>query len=368
MKCRKGKNRRVRKSKEFPSYLPKKSGIIEVPIELLPDFQLNPNKALRDLASIPTEAISPFFGNLANHWDNFLLSAERNIYNSQFGRFRKGFPICTDELPRYIHIDLAVNKDAAGIAMSFVKDYVPVERVNEQSETQIYTMPYVVFELTGRLVAPKNGEIQIDTLMDIVVKLRDDYNYDIQLVTFDRYQSVSSIQRLRDMGFIVGSLSLDKTANVCKINYDKQYFIEKINTDKNYVAPFEMLKQGIMENRVEIPRVFPRDAMLVDEERTWSEEFEFNGLEYDAIKNQVIKSNHATDDWVQAVAGSYCNAVVNEMDIAFTEITEQEKVAMALEVAKDENDPYSMYSQEDNPYENYSIGVLDDRITKTKKN
>jgi len=333
--------------KKLPDYLPKTKGVIDVPVELLNEFILNAPKALRDLASIPTDAITPFYGNLNDKFGRFLLSAYNNPFDSVTRQFSEDFRCSFDDRrPRFLHIDIGIKKDAAGIAMSSVIGMQDVERFDlKRKVTEIVKLPKVHFDFTGRLVAPDDGEIEISSLREIIIKLRDDLGFNIELVTFDRYQSTDTIQILRDLGFVVEHLSIDRTAFVIKVNYDKKNFIERISTDKQYATPHEMLRAAIYDNRVTIPRVRPRIESIFDNERDWSEEIEFNSQEFDSIKNTVFKSQFGWDDWLQAVAGSFCNAVVNNLN--YEEHRDED-------LMDDDFDPYDI----EDPYENYNVGII----------
>jgi len=334
---------------EFPSYLVQDKGIIPVPMDLYNDFLLNSSKAMRDFASIPTEAISQFYGDIGSKISDVFTSAQNNLLDStefKLRNFKRDEE--EDTFRRYMHIDIGLKKDAVGISMCHVPKYVELERFDEESKK--YTMlrfPYIKFDFAGRVLAPRNGEIELSRLRDIIEMLRDVYGYDIALITFDRYQSADSLQILRNLGFTVGHLSIDRTANVLKVNYDKKDFIEKITTDKNYATPHEMFKVAIGDGRVEIPRVFPGTEKVSELDREWSEEREIKSQEYDSVSNKVTKSFHGTDDWIQSVVGALCNAVTNELDF----FGRENKTA----VLEDDFDPYTS-SPEDDPYENYNLG------------
>jgi len=251
-----------------------------------------------------------------------------------------------DGYRRYIHIDLSLKKDAVGMSMCHIPKYVEVMYTNAKTNVRGPVMlPYIKFDFTARFKAKNNGEIDLSQIREILIDLRDKYNYEIALITFDRYQSADSVQILRNLGFVVGHLSIDRTAYVIKVNYDRADFIEKITTDKNYAAPHEMFKLAIADGRIELPYVYPREETMIDEEREWSERREILSQEYDSIKNTVVKSFHGTDDWLQSVVGSICNAVTNELGgNLYNEINTNNEII--------DGDPYNI----DDPYSNYDLG------------
>jgi hypothetical protein len=255
------------------------TGILDVPIELVNEFISNPLNSLRDYACIPTRAISPFFTDYEK-LDMCIIKAEDNPFDSSLRSFIESYQ-CEDDFFRYLHIDLGWTKDGLGIAMCHIPKWKEIERVIEDKENQKYEIvkilqPYIKFDFVGRIKSENRQEILISIAQDLILELANKRNFYINLVTFDRCESVQMIQTLREMGFNASHLSVDRTAYKIMVNYDKDNAIERVSTDKQYNAAFECFRYAVQEERVELP--FHEDFYQ-----------ETRGLEYIPKEDKVIK-------------------------------------------------------------------------------
>jgi len=98
---------------------------IEIPIEYKSDFDRNPEKALRDLAAEPSYAVEPFFYYPEKIEEGYNHDRQ-SPWNDISKRFNKDFN-GSDHIPRWVHIDLGIKKDATGIAMGHVSGYTEFE-------------------------------------------------------------------------------------------------------------------------------------------------------------------------------------------------------------------------------------------------
>jgi hypothetical protein len=190
-------------------------------------FELNPEKALKDLAGIP-----PKVGDAFISLDYKIIEArERWVENNHGspspvqpnGKLEHWFR-AQENLKRAIHVDIgyASEGDAMGIAMGHVRRVVEID-----GELK----PYIVIDMLMRLSAPAGGEIMLGDMRRILYHLRDGLKFNIVSVTFDGFQSHDTIQQMRQRRFRrVDYLSIDK---------------EKL--------PYEDLREAIYEDRIEIP-------------------------------------------------------------------------------------------------------------------
>jgi hypothetical protein len=277
--------------------------ILDIPIELINAFLVNPLGSLRDYACIPTDAITPFFTDL----DKLDAAVDRNYsnpFNSSTRQFDESFR-CEDEFFRYIHVDLAVKKDGIGFSMCHVPHWVSVKRVIEDKERMVFEeieiiQPFIKFDFVGRILAENRSELLISTALDLILELTYQRNFFINLITFDRFESMQTVQTLREKGFNVAHMSIDRTAFKMVVDYEKDGNVDKQSTDKQYNAAMECLRYAIQESRLAVP--YHSD---------WEQET--RGLEYLADKDKVVKSPHSSDDLVQSIAGGAFNAVNNEI-------------------------------------------------------
>lgn len=167
---------------------------LEIPVEFEPEFARNPLRAMRDLGARPAEAFEPFFGDTTVL--ERAIDPEMEMATDERGRLRDGWrPEGRQE--RFIHVDLALKKDACGVAMAHL------EHAADGSE------PMAVVDLMMRIEPPADGEIEIARVRELILTLRD-RGCRIAQVSFDGYQSADSLQILRKKGLNVELVSVDR--------------------------------------------------------------------------------------------------------------------------------------------------------------
>lgn len=141
------------------------------------------------------------------------------------GRMRR--PIRHPDAVRFLHVDLAVSGDSAGISMGHISSTLSVSRLDGVSGKRVDKyLPVVEMDFMLRIRPPETSQIDFDKILEFVIYLRNALGYPIKLVTYDGYQSVHSIQILTKNGFNCATLSVDRK-------------------DEKYVA----LRQAILEGR-----------------------------------------------------------------------------------------------------------------------
>ena len=211
--------------------------VIDIPVEYRTDFERDINAAIRDYAGRPTLTIQPF---LTYRWkvrhamdrgeeslglkhpfskevttltDGGMFLPDRLLI-PKYRKLAEKDPDTYEELyknlkkrPRFIHVDLAAT-NMAGIAMGFVYDYLDVSRKNEEGKDYTLKAPIIVIEMMLRVQAPKDGEIEIADVRNLIYELRS-YGYWIKKVSFDQYQSLESRQQLKRSGIEAEHLSVE---------------------------------------------------------------------------------------------------------------------------------------------------------------
>ncbi|MGW8177555.1 MAG: hypothetical protein ACWGQW_02000, partial [bacterium] len=107
------------------------------------------------------------------------------------------------EQPRFIHNDLGLTRDSLGMACGHVPKFISIDR---GGRTEI--LPILKYDFILEVVPPRNGEIQFWRARELIYNLSD-IGLPIKWVTFDSYQSVDSIQVLRQRGYVTGKQSMD---------------------------------------------------------------------------------------------------------------------------------------------------------------
>jgi hypothetical protein len=90
-------------------------------------------------------------------------------------------------------------------------------------------MPVIEYDLLLTVVPPRNGEIQFWKIRKLFQLIRD-HGIPLTWVTYDSFQSVDSLQLLRQHGFLTGNVSMDKTS-----------------------LPYDILKTAIYDRRIRAP-------------------------------------------------------------------------------------------------------------------
>lgn len=247
---------------------------LEVPIEYKRDFERDIDRAIRDLAGRPTLTITPF---ITYRWKvrEAMDRGEKydlvHPYSSEYTNLKDGavfepkklllpkYARLLDQLdkgteewkrvsdaykhlrhsPRFIHCDLALTNDAAGIAMGFVYDYTVVVRRNEEGNEFRIKVPVIMIDFMLQIRAPEGGEIELAGVRNLIYELRS-YGYRIKKVTFDQFQSADSMQILRNSGIATEQLSADTNPEVYGALKDALY------EDRLIMYPYEIAYNEIV--------------------------------------------------------------------------------------------------------------------------
>lgn len=249
--------------------------VIEVPMDSYKSFVKDPDRAVRDLAGFSVLAITPFIPRRecirkmfelgtacglqhpfsktdAKGWpadvtlqdpnpEIEVLVPERLHYTEQREQLSyaqrldamwgRNNPVITKILfPAlyYGHVDLAKNRNAAGLVIAHAIGTREVERTNEQSLQMVKeTLPVTRIDLVLRIVAPPRGEIDTARIRALFHQLRDKVGMQFGLISFDQFQSQESLKSLKDAGFSASLFSVDDDT----VGYD-------------------MLKQALYDERV----------------------------------------------------------------------------------------------------------------------
>jgi hypothetical protein len=243
--------------------------VVTVPLEYKSDFEDDIIGALRDIAGVGTLARYPFLMNVSKVNDCFgksenVFSVDQTDFVSpKLKMFLKR--IQNKDLPRWAHLDLGVTNDAAGLAIGHVPGFKTLVR-ESVGHKERETLPIIRFDGLLRVVPPKGDEILFYKIRDLIYLLRE-HGLNIKWVTFDSFQSVDSIQLLRQQGFVTGRQSMDVTND-----------------------PYDMTKGAFYDGRLELP-----DHPFCLKE--------FLSLERDGKTGKIDHPPEGTKDVADAVAG-----------------------------------------------------------------
>lgn len=202
------------------------ANVLEVPQVYRKEFEVAPERALKDLAGIPPAVGDPFISlvdrimDCSERWEQH--NGHSTPVNSD-GRIAEWFK-APESLPRAIHIDLAYaeNGDNLGLSMGHVRELVVINGEEK---------PYIVIDFIMRMSAPPGGEIFLSDVRQLVYNLRDYYKFRIKKATLDGFQSQDTIQQFRR----------------------RKIEAEYVSVDKD-LLPYHDLREAIYEGRIEFPK------------------------------------------------------------------------------------------------------------------
>jgi len=242
--------------------------VMPIPLEHKPDFDRDLLSALREIAGVSTLALHPFISNT----DSIGKCVRKGIRNMALGDeadfVNRKVKMVTDlmnnagEWYRWIHVDLGITSDSAGIVMGHCPRFVRVRRgLNE-----IELLPMIKIDLILEIMPPPNGEINFSKIRELIY-LMSKQGVPIRWVTYDSYQSRDSLQILRGKGYTTGLLSMDKTP-----------------------IPYDVLKTSLYDTRVRMPH---NDKVIL----------ELSTLERDPKTGKVDHPPNSSKDVSDALAG-----------------------------------------------------------------
>lgn len=254
--------------------------MIEIPVEYQQNFELDPDKALRDLAGVPRKVADPFIRNTDKISTALLRFLDRGPLVAQPWRDNRLDPMlrCTDSLPRYGHIDIgySANGDACGIAIGHIAEYV---------ETDDGLKPFIVIDAACRLTPPPGRQLELAEARQVIYDLQA-RGFKIKKVTLDGFMSTDTIQMLRKRGIRSDLLSVDKK-----------------------LLPYSDLRDAIYDERIAIPSIVGK------RKRTDPREYdiiftELSELGYAPNGDKVDHPVNGTKDVSDAIAGTVHNLML----------------------------------------------------------
>lgn len=270
--------------------------IVQVPIDFFKLFSADIEKSLRDLAGVAVANVLPFIRDGRAVLDaaksglrNPFTKEEVSISTEHSGTIQDYFDVkkvCRVEhgvwVPRvnpsrwrYMHIDLGVTGDSAGLAMCHAGGVVGTEETRPDGTQNIERRPIVVFDAMLRIRPPHRGRIDFSKIRSFVFFLRS--LYPIKVVTFDGFQSEDMTQLLRKESIESRVLSLDRE-------------------DKQYVS----FRSAFMERRISMYSYMPFVNEVLDL---------YHDIRKKKVDHPMVGSNGlpGAKDVSDAAAGSFWN-------------------------------------------------------------
>jgi hypothetical protein len=189
-----------------------------VPMDFWLDFSRDIDGSIRDILGFPTLSIRPFLPEKDKITDAFERAKRRGLvhpYSVEETTLEDGAYFDTTKIkfdPRkryYAHVDLALRKDACGIAVGHVDGFTEITRRNREGHLVKDRLPIIIVDFMLRVRAPEHEEIKVDLVRALLLEMRS-YGCNFKKITFDQYQSASSIQAFQRIGIESERFSVDR--------------------------------------------------------------------------------------------------------------------------------------------------------------
>ncbi len=297
-----------------------KKGLVEIPIEYYGVAKENLRKFLRDFGGLRIGGIMPYF---TEHMIESCFTDQKNPIDDTNGRIAPELVFWEDQRPRYVHIDLGISHDPAGLCISHLEKMERVQFSEESKRYGVEFLPFVGVDLIAGFspLLFRKKRVQIKYIIGVIFELIQRRGMNVELVTADGYQSEIIFQTMDDEGILSSRLSIDRTTTTPIVEGGK---IRKVST-RNGAAAMDCLFSLVDDRRFECPR-YPQLAK------------EGPNLERDEEQSLVYKIPGSTDDVIQAAAGSVFNVVNNAREGNIDEEALQGKEEKMSEVFQDDDD------------------------------
>lgn len=239
----------------------------DVPLEYRDDFKRDIMGSLRDIAGVSILSKYPFIMDrdlgsrcFAKVNLSSLTEFATDFRDQKLAIRRRGFS--NPDKPRWVHIDLGITGDSAGVVMGHIDKFVAIPRSVEMDEI----LPHIKIDFSLEVQPPRGGEILFYKIRELLYKISE-LDVNIKWITLDSFQSTDMMQIMRQKGYLTGYQSLDKTT-----------------------APYDLLKTTLYDGRLSIPE----HPKLIKE---------VFSLERDLKKNKIDHPTPGSKDISDALAG-----------------------------------------------------------------
>ena len=210
-------------------------------------FYKNSMDALGRFACMPAEMIDAFFKSREKVEKAFNIAG---LAVDKFGRLEEWFKPDPDK-KYFIHVDLAQKHDHCAVAMAHVDRWVNVKITNEYSQPA----PIVTVDAVRYWTPTPDKSVDFTEVKDYIISLKT-RGFNINVCTFDRWNSHDMMQQLKAYGINTEILSVSKK------HYDDMAMVileERLSGPHIPLLIDELLQLKIMRDRVDHPRKGSKD-------------------------------------------------------------------------------------------------------------
>ncbi len=210
-------------------------------------FYTDPTDALMRFACMPPEATDAFFKNRAVIEKAF---SNPKINVDKDGRVDDDFKPKPD-IQYFMHVDLAQKHDHCAVALAHVDGWVTMEIGGKFKEAA----PRVVVDAIRYWTPTASKSVDFTEVKDYILSIRN-RNFNLKMVTFDRWNSHDMMQQLGVNGIKTEILS------VAKKHYEDMSLViteERLHGPKIQLLIDELLQLRIIKDKVDHPRKGSKD-------------------------------------------------------------------------------------------------------------
>ena len=227
-----------------------------------PTWEINPTRVIEDFTvdfyKDPIDALSRFACMPPEASDAFFKSREKietcfnnpNLGVSLDGRFEEWFQPDPDK-KYFVHVDLAQKHDHCAVALAHVESWASMKIAGEMTEAA----PKVVVDAVRFWTPTSSKSVDFTEVKDYIISLKS-RGFNLNLVTFDRWNSHDMMQQLKTYGINTEILS------VAKKHYEDMALIvteERLRGPAIKLLVDELLQLRIIRDKVDHPRKGSKD-------------------------------------------------------------------------------------------------------------
>lgn len=258
--------------------------LLTPPIDMKPEFVADFDIALRDLAGISVPGTLSFITqesinrvvneNRRNPFINAILqTGMKDSYTIEEFFHKEFVDYNFKRCPLYIHLDLALTTDRAGIS-----GVALTGKKNVQTADGVHAdLPYYTHAFSIAIEAPRGDKISYAKIVQFLNWLRSE-GFNIKIISRDQFQSEYMAQILESQGFKVDKISLDRTPD-------------------GYIA----LRSVILEERIDMLRCDLLETELIN-------------LQRDSVTGKVDHPVGGSKDIADSLAGALWDAINDSTD------------------------------------------------------
>lgn len=221
------------------------------PVRTIKDFTIafydDPMDSLMRFACMPPEATDAFFKSrekIEKAFDNPKIAIDTH------GRFSDWFKPDPDK-EYFIHVDLAQKHDNCAVALAHVDSWVQMKIAGTMTEAA----PRVIVDAVRYWQPTSTTSVDLSEVKEYIISLRE-RGFNLNLVTFDRWNSHDMMQQLKHYGINTQLLS------VAKRHYEDMSLLiteERLHGPEIKILIDELLQLRIRGDKVDHPRKGSKD-------------------------------------------------------------------------------------------------------------